>query len=337
MPVRMKDIAQDLGVSVVTVSKVLRKHTDIGEETRQRVLKRVKEVNYRPNLAARTLVTGRTFSMGLVVPDLTHSFFAVLATGMSKVLRSRGYGLIMSCSEEDPELEQQELDQLLTRRVDALVVASAQKTAESFRRIEEQKVKYVLVDRQLNGLNAHYVGVDDEAAGEMATEHLISVGCRNLAHIGGSHVSTARGRREGFRKALARHNMPIRDEYIVAREHTDTGGDFSGYKAMQKLLQLNPRPDGVFCYNDPAAMGAMKAILDAGLRIPQDIAIVGCGNVAYADALRVPLSSVDQKSESIGENAAKLALSLVEAKGTLKPKAMLFKPELIVRASTQRK
>jgi LacI family transcriptional regulator len=221
--------------------------------------------------------------------------------------------------------------------VDALVVASAQRSVESFRRIEEQKTKYVLVDRQLTGLTAHYVGVDDEAVGEMATEHLIAVGCRNLAHIGGSHVSTARGRREGFRKTLTRHGLPIRDEYIVARELTDAGGDFSAYKAMQKLLQLDPRPDGVFCYNDPAAMGAMKAILDAGFRIPEDIAIIGSGNVAYADALRVPLSSIDQKSEAIGEGAAKLALSLVESKGTPRPKTLLFKPELIVRASSQRR
>src|SRR5580704_19152376 len=132
MPVRMKDIARDLGVSIVTVSKVLRNGGDISEETRDRILKRMKEMNYRPNLAARALVTGRTFSMGLVVPDLVHPFFAVLATGMSKVLRSQGYGLIISCSEEDPELEQQELEQLLTRRVDALVIASAQWTVESF-------------------------------------------------------------------------------------------------------------------------------------------------------------------------------------------------------------
>src|SRR5437868_863429 len=117
MDVRMKDIARDLGVSIVTVSKVLRGHSDISEETRNRVRQRMKELNYRPNPAARTLVTGRTFSMGLVVPDLVHPFFAVVATGLSKVLRTRGYSLVISCSEEDPALEQQEIEQLLTRRV----------------------------------------------------------------------------------------------------------------------------------------------------------------------------------------------------------------------------
>jgi len=330
----MKDIARDLGVSVVTVSKVLRNHSDISEETRERVRKRMQELNYRPNLAARTLVTGRTFSMGLVVPDLVHSFFAVVATGISRVLRGRGYGLVMSCSEEDPELEQQEIDQLLARRVDALIIASAQWTVESFRRIEEHKTRYVLLDRQFVGLPANFVGVDDEAVGVMATGHLLDIGCRNLAHIGGAEVSTSLGRRAGFRRALARRGMPILEPYIVSREHGDKAGDLSGYAAMRKLLQLDPRPDGVFCHNDPTAMGAMKAILEAGLRIPEDIAVVGCGNVRYADSLRVPLSTIDQDSETIGERAASLALSLLESKIPVRPQTILIEPKLVIRAST---
>jgi len=335
MPVRMKDIARDLGVSVVTVSKVLRNHVDIGEETRARILKRMKELNYRPNLAARALVTGRTFSIGMVVPDLIHPFFATLATGMSKVLRSQGYGLIMSCSEEDPELERQEIEQLLTRRVDALIIASAQGSGQSFRRIDEHQIPYVLVDRQFSGFTANFVGVDDETVGMMATKHLIEAGCRRLAHIGGPQVSTALGRREGFRKALAQHGLPIPDAHMIAKAVTgDHAGDLSGHDAMRKLLRL--KPDGVFCYNDPTAMGAMNAILEAGLRIPEDIAIIGCGNVRYADSLRVPLSSIDQESEAIGAGAAGLALDLVGSKTAREPKTILLEPKLVVRASSRR-
>src|SRR5260370_35670739 len=124
---------------------------------------------------------------------------------------------------------------------------------------------------------------------------------RYVSHNGGSDDRTALGRREAFRKALGRRGIGSGDEYIISREHGDNAADVSGYAAMQKLLQLSPRPDGVFCYNDPAAMGAMKAILEAGLRIPDDVAVVGCGNVRYADNLRVPLSSVDQGTEAIGE------------------------------------
>src|SRR5262249_19890873 len=207
MPVRMKDIAHELGVSVVTVSKVLRNHSDISDETRERVLRRIKELNYRPNLAARALVTGRTCTVGLVVPDLVHPFFAQVAKGLSRVLRKKGYSVVISSSEEDTELEQQEVDQLLARRVDALLIASAQWTVDTFRRIEEQQVPYVLIDRFFAGLTANFVGVDDHEAGRLAVEHLIDQGCRRIAHIRGPEVSTAIGRAEGYRQALAAHGI----------------------------------------------------------------------------------------------------------------------------------
>jgi LacI family transcriptional regulator len=333
MPVRMKDIANDLGISIVTVSKVLRDHPDISAETRERVLKKMKEVNYRPNLAARALVTGRTYSVGLVVPDLVHPFFGEVAKGMSRVLRKKGYYLVISSSEEDPELEQQEVEQLLARRVDALIIASAQTNIQMFRRIEEQKTPYVLIDRKFAGLSANFTGVDDEAAGRLATEHLISLKRRRIAHIGGPSVSTATGRREGYRTALAAHRIAVDPELLIDREHGDDSSDRSGYDAMCKLLSVVPRPDAVFCYNDPTAMGAMEAIFERGLRIPEDIAIVGCGNVRYAAFLRVPLTTIDQQSEEIGDRSAKLALMQIEAKGAARPKTVLLEPRLVVRLS----
>jgi LacI family transcriptional regulator len=336
MAVRMKDIARDLGVSVVTVSKVLRNHSDISPATRERVLKRMKELHYRPNLAARALVTGRTCMIGLIVPDLVHPFFAEVAKGLSKVLRKKGYGLVISSSEEDPELEQQEIDQLLARRVDALIVASAQWTVESFRRIEEMKTPYVLVDRRFAGLAANFVGVDDEQIGAVATEHLIEIGCQRIAHIRGPELSTALGRMEGYRRTLTRHGLVMPPGYIVLGKSADDAADASGYHAMRQLLRLNPRPDGVFCYNDPIGMGALKAILEAGLRVPEDIAVIGCGNVRYAELLRVPLSSIDQDSTTIGERAAKLALSLIESKHVVRPKTILLPPKLAVRDSTRK-
>ena len=336
MPARMKDIARDLGVSVVTVSKVLRNHSDISPETRERVLKRMKELNYRPNLAARALVTGRTYMIGLIVPDLVHPFFAEVAKGLSKILRKKGYGLVISSSEEDPELEKQEIDQLLARRVDALMIASAQWTVESFRHIEEVKTPYVLIDRRFVGLAANFVGVDDEEVGAVATEHLIEAGCQRIAHIRGPELSTALGRLEGYRRALTRRGQAVLPGYVVAGRSADDAADASGYHAMRQLLRLDPRPDGVFCYNDPVAMGALKAILEAGLRVPEDVAVIGCGNLRYAELLRVPLSSIDQNSASIGERAAKLALSLIESKGTARPRTILLPPKLAVRDSTRR-
>jgi LacI family transcriptional regulator len=337
MAVRMKDIARDLGLSVVTISKVLRNHSDISEETRQRVLKRMRELNYQPNLAARALVTGRTFTIGLVVPDLVHPFFSEVAKGLSSVLRQQNYSLLISSSEEDPALEREEINHLLARSVDALIIASTQWTVESFRRIEEREMPYVLIDRSFLGLPANFVGVDDEAVGRLATEHLISVGCRRIAHIRGPEVSTALGRLEGYRRALARRDLDAPPEYVVSGKSIDDAGDVSGQEAMKRLLAVDPRPDAVFCYNDPTAMGALRAILDSGLRVPEDVAVIGCGNVHYAHLLRVPLSSIDQDSTGIGEHAAKLALSLVEAKGApMRPQSVLLQPKVVARASTQR-
>ena len=337
MPARLKDIASDLNLSVVTISKVLRDHPDISQETRERVLKRMKELNYRPNLAARALVTGRSYIAGLVVPDLVHPFFGQVAKGLSNGLRKKGYSLVLSSSEDDPELERQEIEQLLARRVDVLIVASAQSTVETFHRLEEQKIPYVLIDRRFDGLAANFVGVDDAAAGELATAHLIEAGCRRIAHIGGPNVSTALGRVEGFGRALQARGIGGAAGVSSRCASTETTpGDDSGYRAMQRLLALAPPPDGVFCYNDPTAMGAMKAVLEAGLRIPEDVAIAGCGNVAYADFLRVPLTSVDQQSTAIGERTARMALALLEGGTSSRTKTVLLEPRLVVRASTLR-
>lgn len=336
MAIRLKDIARDLGVSVVTVSKVLRNHEDIGEATRRRVLKRIKELNYQPNLAARALVTGRSHLIGLIVPDLVHPFFAELAKGVSGFLRSLGYGLVLASSEEDPDLEKQEINQMLARRLDALLIASAQWTVESFRKIEEQQRSYVLVDRKFVGLAANFVGTDDTAVGRIATEHLLENGCRRIAYIGGEHVSTALDRLEGYRQVLASAGLSIPEDYVLCRSHGDDAGDVTGYTAMQDLLRLPLRPDGVFCNNDPIAMGAINAILEANLRIPEDIAIIGAGNVRYASALRVPLSSIDQSSKTLGARAAELALTLVQSKGTVRPKQILLQPKLVARQSSLR-
>src|ERR1700730_3316867 len=279
MSTRMKDIARDLGVSVITISKVLRNHPDVGDETRERVLARVKELDYRPNLAARSLVTGRTYLVGLVVPDLLHPFFAEIAKSLSDVLRESGYYLIISSSEEDPNLEEQEINHLLARRLDTLIIASCRSTVDLFFRIEKQQTPYVLIDRSLPGLSANFVGVDDEAVGMLATRHLIDAGCKNIAHIRATHTNARIRRVDGYRRAMVRAGLKVTDNYIIAEMKGDVGTKLRGAEAMGQLLSLKQRPDGVFCFNDPLAMGAMNYALDHGIRIPEDIAVIGCGNL----------------------------------------------------------
>ena len=337
MSIRMKDIARDLGVSVITISKVLRNHPDVGDETRERVLARVKELDYSPNLAARSLVTGRTYLVGLVVPDLLHPFFAEIAKSLSEVLRASGYYLIISSSDEDSDLEEQEINQLLARRLDALIIASCRSTVELFFRIEKQNTPYVLIDRILPGLSANFVGVDDEAVGMLATKHLIDIGCKRIAHVRGPGTSPGIRRVEGYKRALTQNGFKLSDDYIITEPKGDVETRQRGAEAMRQLLSLKPRPDGIFCFNDPLAMGAMSYALDQGLRIPEDVAVIGCGNLHYDDALSVPLSSINQHSRRIGETAARIALGILNSKIPPKPESVILQPELIVRRSTQRR
>jgi len=332
-PVRMKDIARELGLSVVTVSKVFRGHVDISEETRRRVLARMEQLNYRPNLAARSLATGRSYTMGFIAPDLVHPFFSELAKHIAGAVRRNGYHLLMSSSQEEASLEKEEIEHLLARRVDVLIVASSQPDPGGLRSVAERKTPLILIDRRYDRFPAHFVGVDDVLVGRLATQHLLEQGCRLIAYIGSANASTSLGRLAGYREVLAGAGAGYRPEYVATRSHGDDVGDETGYAAMKSLLALRPRPDAVFCHNDPTAMGAMKAILESGLRIPADVAVVGCGNVRYSEFLMVPLTSIDQDCAGLGKKAGRLAIELLN-RPVKRPRTILLQPTLIARASS---
>jgi len=331
----MKDIAEDLNVSVVTISKVLRNQGDISAETRERVMRRARELNYQPNWVARSLVTRKTYLIGLVVPDLMHSFFAEVARAVTRKVRASGYSVVISNSDEDPELEAQEIEGLMGRRVDGLIVASAQPDGKLklFHRMRDEKVPFVLIDRVIRGVKASFAGTNDKLIGQMATDHLIEQGCLRIAHLRGPENTPGDGRLEGYKAALTAHGLPFRKSLVISVRHSDS----SGYEAMKELLKKSPRPDGVVGYNDPVAAGAMKAILEAGLRIPDDVAVIGAGNVHYSDLLRVALTTVDQNSTALGEHAADLLLAHIESKVPVKPRTILLEPQVIVRDSSLRK
>jgi LacI family transcriptional regulator len=334
MPVTMMDIARNLNVSVVTVSKVLRNQGRISEATRQRVLRHAKKMNYQMNWVARSLVTRRTFTIGLLLPEFAHPFFAEIARTVANTVRPHGYHVVIASFEEDPDLEASELDSLLARQVDGLIIASAQPSRQvgMFKRVQERKTPYVLIDRPIRGLRACFVGADNHAIGRIATEHLVARGCRRIAHLRGPQVGIASERLEGYRRALKNAGLPHDPNRVIDAGH----GEVTGYEGMRKLLDLKPLPDGVFCYNDPVAIGAMKAIQGAGLSLPNDIAVVGAGNVHYGDALSVPLTSVDQGTCRIGTLAAELLLARIASKRPMQPKTILIAPKLVERESTRR-
>jgi LacI family transcriptional regulator len=337
MAVRLKDIARDLNVSVITVSKAMRGKSDISEAMRERVLARMKELDYQPNMMARSLVTGRSFIVGLIVPDLVNPFFAELAKSVGGALRTESYGLIVASSEDDAGIEQSDIRMMVARGVDALLVASCQTEIVGPTRGltggKDQAMPFILLDRPIAGALANFVGTDDFAGGRLATEHLMAVGCKRLSYIGGPQSSPAADRLRGFRAALRDHGMAEREGFVLSNPSVEGAGYSAGHEMMQRLLKRRTRPDGVFCHNDVVAIGAMKATLDAGLMIPRDIAFVGFDNVRYSKYLQIPLTSVDQATGELGAAAARLALDLI-ANPARKPKTVLLAPSLVVRQST---
>jgi LacI family transcriptional regulator len=334
MQVTMRDIAKAVGVSVVTVSKVMRDQGDISAETRERVLNKAKELNYRLNLSARSLTTGQSYQIGIIVPTLLHPFFGEVLEALSSTLKQSGYAAIISSSKEDPAVEEEVIEQFLNHRIDGLIIASCSFSPAKFQQLKDQKIPFVLLDRYFPGFRANFVGVDDFAVGRTATEHLLAMGCKRIAHIRGLPFTTGVRRFEGYRFALERAGLQV-DPELINPYMTADGRDWEqGYKAMQLLLKKR-RPDGVFCYNDPIAIAAIDASLAAGLRIPQDIAFIGCDNLHYDSSLKSPLSSMDHQSGQIGIRAAKMLLRLLKDKTGKRERQVMLQPSLVIRESSR--
>ncbi len=331
----MKRIAGELGVSITTVSKVLNNREDIGDVTRARVLAKVAELGYQPNAVARSLTLRRTHTLGVVIPDLMHSFFVEIVAGLETVASARGYGILLCSSSEDPNKERQELDMLRQRQVDGVVLASANASGNTdlLQRLTSLGMGLVMIDRDDHpDVRCDRVVTDDEEVGRLATAHLIAQGRKAIGHITGTSVVHARRRADGYRKALKAAGIKPSTEWMVR------GGfkEADGYRGMNRLLALRPRVDAVFAANDPSAIGAMKAVWDAGLRVPEDVAIVGAGDIALGDLLRVPLTTISWSREAQGKAAAELLLDRVEANPArpAQPRRVVIPPQLVVRRSS---
>jgi len=328
----MKRIAGELGVSITTVSKVLNNHADISEATRTRVLAKVEELGYQRNAVARSLSLRRTHTLGIVIPDLMHSFFVEVIAGIEPVASNRGYGVLLCSSSEDPVKERSELEMLRGRQVDGVVIASAQGTgnADVLQQLVKRDTSLVMIDRDdYATVKCHRVLTDDEQVGQLATSHLLDVGRRTIAHIGGPAIVHAKRRERGWREALKARGIKASDEWIVRGGFMES----DGYKAMKRLLTVRPRVDAVFAANDPSAIGAMKAIWEAGLRVPDDIAVVGVGDIALGDLLRVPLTTVGWSRREQGRHAAELLLNSID-RDAAEPQRVIIPPKLIVRESS---
>jgi LacI family transcriptional regulator, galactose operon repressor len=328
----MKRIAGELGVSITTVSKVLNNRADISDATRMRVLAKVEELGYQRNAVARSLSLRRTHTLGVVIPDLMHSFFVEIIAGIEPVASVRGYGLLLCSSAEDLRKERAEIEMLRGRQVDGVVLASTYGSGNSdmLRDLVKHGTTLVMIDRDDHPtVKCHRVLTDDKRVGELATAHLVDLGRRAIAHIAGPPIVHAKRRERGWREALEQRGITPRDGWLAPAGFMES----DGYRAMKRLLTVKPRIDAVFAANDPAAIGAMKAIWEAGLSVPDDIAIVGVGDIALGDLLRVPLTTVGWSRQEQGRHAAELLLNGLDLEDDV-PQRIVIPPRLIVRESS---
>lgn len=330
MPTTLEDIARALNVSKMTVSRAVNNHPEINNQTRERILAVAQKMNYRPNQFARALTTHRSYLIGIVVPDLMHSYFAEICRGIETAARPSGYQHLICSTDEESRKEKQEIEALLSR-TDGLIVASALADSEVkfYRQLLKDGARLVLIDRRLNGLKCSSVITDDVAVGELATTHLINLGHRKIGHLRGANVSTALDRFEGYEQAMRSARLKIDQGMVRECGYTEK----NGYDAMKAWISEGNLPTAIFAANDPSAIGAMSAMDEAKIKVPQDIAIVGAGRIHYGDMLKVPLTTVSWSTMEMGQIAAQLLLDALARNGIGRNRHAIVQPELVVRAS----
>jgi len=331
MSVTLADIARELGISKMTVSRAINNDPLVNAKTRERVMEVSRRLNYRPNHFARALVTNRSFLIGVIVPDLMHSYFAEILHGVGNFARSANYQIVIGNSEELVGREVSEVE-ALRWRTDGLIIAPSipASKAEIYHSMINGGTKMVLIDRTLEGLDCPMVTTDNVEVGVIATNPLLKLGHKRIGHLRGTTTSTSRERLEGYKLALARAGIRV-DKSLVR----DCGlMESDGYTAMKNWIAEGDLPTAIFAVNDPAAIGAMQAMSEAGLNIGEDLAIVGGGNIHYGDMLRVPLTTVSWSRMEMGQTAARLLIQLIEANnGDAVQQKVILSPSLVIRRS----
>jgi LacI family transcriptional regulator len=329
MNTTIKDVAKLAGVHPSTVSRVINNDSRISEKTKNKVIYVVNKLGYTPNAIARGLKTKRTNTIGMLIPDMTNPFFAYLARGVEDAASENGFNIILCNSDEKLEKERTYLKILKEKRVDGLILSSVHIKDKSIFRLEKIKYPYILVSRDIAGLDKNCIIVNDIAGGTMATEHLIKLGHRRIAHITGPlKVKSAINRLEGYRIALKKNHIEYKEELVEEGDFRIAGG----YKAMKKLLKLSELPTAIFAANDLVAMGAMQAIQQKKYHIPEDFCIIGFDDIKLASFVYPTLSTIRQPMLEMGALAVKILLRIIRG-GEFNQKKVVLKPKLIIRES----
>ena len=330
----LKDIASVLSISTAAVSKALNDDMRISVKTRKAVKQVAKELNYQPNHLASALRKGKSNLVGVILPRTNSSFFSSVVENMEEVLNKAGYNIIITQSNESFEKECKNIDTLLYTQVDGIIASMANETVDLsyYEKIKSNGIPLILFDRGENDLNVDYVGINDYDSSHMIIEHLVAKGCKRIAHIGGyRRTRIFNNRIRGYIDAIKKHDLPHDDELLI--ESSLTLED--GRRQMKKLLALKNRPDAVYVASDYAALGALQILNERGIKVPEEIKLVGFGNEPFTSLVTPSITSVSQHSEQIGRLAAETFLGYVEKDVVVQSlNKIILDSELIVRSSS---
>lgn len=326
--VTIRDVASAAGVAVSTASRALNNRGDVSESTRRRVLQAARELDYVPNSLARGLLSGRTRTVGVIVTTILNPFYAAVVAGIQDVLGAKGYNVVLYNSDEDQRKELAAVEALIAQRVDGIILAPVQKTPETVELLVNRNVPFVLVGRTILGLDTDYVVCDDIAAGQIATEHLIKKGHRQIMLINSSRNSSSELRYQGYAAALRANGIEV-DSRLVRSVvlHTDAE------RAVLQALDEGIRPTAIFCFCDAMALGVLRALRARGLRVPDDVALVACDNLDFTEFLEPALTTIDVPKHEMGVKAAEVLLSKLH-KHKKRTTQVVLRPSLVARAST---
>jgi DNA-binding LacI/PurR family transcriptional regulator len=330
--VTIKDIAKELGISPSTVSKALKGHPDISSSTREAVQELADRWNYKPDLIALSLKGGSSRTIGVIVPEIVHYFFSTVISGIEDLAYDLGYHVMFCQSSESYEREVKAVTTLLASRVDGILVSLTQVTEnfDHFRKIMDSGIPLVFFDRICEELNTDRVIVDDETGAYNAVTHLISVGCKNIVHLAGKpNLLIAKDRKAGYIRALKEHNLPVMEENIIRCD----SGDYAT-SIVPGLLKRKKRPDGIFAVNDLTAAEALKIITNMGIKVPDEISVVGFTSGLISDITNPSLTSVEQHGYQIGKEAIRLLIDRIESHSDYPAQTKIIKTELVVKGSS---
>jgi len=329
--ITIKDISRELGISPSTVSRALKDHPDISQATRDAVNELAERWNYRPNPIALSLKSGSSKTIGVIIPDVVHYFFSTVISGIEDVVYRRDYNMILCQSNEMWEHEVKNIKTLLSSRVDGILASVAKTTTDfrHYRSITEKDIPLVFFDRAAEEIDTDSVVIDDETGSYKAVIHLLRTGKKRIVHLAGPpRLAIARNRLNGYLKAMKEYRLTPQDEDIVKCDDIQ-----SAERIIPALLTRTPRPDAFFAVNDLTAAQTLMIVKRHGLRIPEDISVVGFTNSQIATLTDPGLTSVDQKGFEMGQLAARLLIDRIEnRRGPVQKK--IITSELVIRGSS---